>query len=90
MCSIGIESFDFTNFSTGRFIPENLYEKLALEAAKSNPLAGKVIVPVLNDPRLPVGMSKFSQVFSTSLGKIEIHYVGNATLNIFFDWKFKP
>ena len=85
-CTITDDALE--NLSTGRTTPNNLTEKLAMEAAKSNPTAGKVILPTLNDPRL-AGFSKFAQNFKTSIGNIEIHYVGSIDFNIFFDFKFK-
>ena len=79
---------DYQKLSTGRSTPNNLTEQIAMESVKSNPAAGNVIIKTLNDPRIPSGFSKFSQVFNTSQGTIDIHYVGNVTLNIFFDFKF--
>ena len=81
-------SIDFENFSTGRTTPRNLIEKLAMDSAKSDPAEGNVIIQHLKDPRL-TGFSKYSRVYETSIGIIEIHYVGNKGLNIYFDFKFK-
>ena len=75
--------------STGRTKPNNLQEKLAMESAKSNPSAGKIIIKKLKDPRIPAGYSKYQQSFQTSRGKIVIHYVGNAVKNHYFDFKYK-
>ena len=79
---------DYSNISTGRSTPNNLYEKLAMESAQSNPTAGHVIQKQLGDPRLS-DCVKMSQYFDTSKGGIEIHYVWNQVKNIFFDFKFK-
>lgn len=78
-----------SDFSTGRSTPNNLYEKLSMESAKSNPLGGDVIMKNLSDPRLPSGAVKMQQVFNTSKGKIVIHYIMDTTKNLFFDFKFK-
>ena len=75
--------------STGRTTPQNLTEQLAMESAKSNPSAGKVIIPRLKDTRFPTDFSKFQQVFNTSKGRVVIHYVGNLAKRIFTDFKFK-
>jgi len=74
--------------STGRTEPNNLYEQLAMESAKSAPERGRVIIEVLGDPRFE-GLSKFAQYFTTSKGNIEIHYVGNIVAGFFTDFKFK-
>jgi hypothetical protein len=80
---------DVNKISTGRTTPQNLTEKLAMESAKSNPSAGKVIISKLKDTRFPSDFSKFQQTFHTSKGKIVIHYVGNLAKKIFTDFKFK-
>jgi hypothetical protein len=80
---------ELSKISTGRTTPQNLQEKIAMDSAKSNPTEGKLIKRHLNDKRIPDGFSKFSRHFETSIGDIEIHYVGNAELGIFFDYKFK-
>ena len=73
--------------STGRTEPNNLYEQLAMESAKSAPERGRVIIEVLGDPRFE-GLSKFAQYFTTSKGNIE-NYVGNIVAGFFTDFKFK-
>ena len=75
--------------STGRTAPNNLTEKLAMDSAKSNPAGGKVLDITLKDPRLSKSTVKMSQVFDTSKGKIEIHYLWDKAKNAFFDFKFK-
>ena len=79
--------------STGRTIPNNLNEQLAMKQVKSNPHAGTQLTHInLNDPRWPSseGWVKMQQIVSTSQGDINIHYVYNQSLNIFDDFKFKP
>ena len=77
-----------TDISTGRSTPNNLYEQIAMESAKSNPSAGKIIINELKDTRLN-GSVKMTQYFDTSKGGIEIHYIWDKINNIFFDFKFK-
>ncbi len=77
------------DISTGRTTPNNLTEKLAMDSAKSNPSAGKVLNIKLKDTRLPEGSVKMSQIFDTSKGRIHIHYVWDKVKNMFFDFKFK-
>ena len=77
------------DISTGRTTPNNLTEKLAMDSAKSNPSAGKVLNIKLKDTRLPEGSVKMSQIFDTSKGRIQIHYVWDKVKNMFFDFKFK-
>lgn len=78
--------------STGRIKPANLREKLAMEQVKSNPFEGHVLDIKMNDPRWSAseGWVKMQQIVSTSQGDIHIHYVYNASLNIFDDFKFNP
>ena len=78
--------------STGRTEPANLKEKLAMEQAKSDPLAGEPLTDLkMNDPRWPCseGRVKMQQIIPTSQGSINIHYVYNKSLNMFDDFKFK-
>ena len=78
--------------STGRTVPRNLNEQLAMEQVKSNPSAGQPLTNfALNDPRWPAteGWVKMQQLFKTSQGQINIHYVYNEILNVFDDFKFK-
>ena len=82
-------STNLESISTGRTEPANLQEKLAMESAKSNPSAGKMILEELKDPRFPNYYSKFQQTFDTAAGRIVIHYVGNKAINQFVDFKFK-
>ena len=80
---------DWTTISTGRTTANNLIEKLAMESAQSDPSKGNMILNKLKDTRFPADFSKYAQSFDTSIGKIEIHYVGNVAKNIFGDFKFK-
>ena len=77
--------------STGRTQPVNLKEQLAMEQVKLNPLEGKPLDLIMNDPRWPAseGWIKMQQIVRTSQGNINIHYVYNPTLQIFDDFKFK-
>ena len=77
--------------STGRTQPVNLKEQLAMEQVKLNPLEGKPVDLIMNDPRWPAseGWIKMQQIVRTSQGNINIHYVYNPTLQIFDDFKFK-
>ena len=81
-------SWNLDSFSTGRTAARSLNENLAMQADKSMPRSGKIIMTKLNDLRLPAGVYKYQQVFYTSSGKIVIHYLGDPTKNIFFDFKF--
>ena len=74
--------------STGRSQPSNLYEQIAIKAARTNPHSGKVIIETLHDPRL-TGFSKYSRYYPTAYGGIEVHYVGNPESNTFGDFKIK-
>ena len=63
-----------------------------MEQVKSNPSAGQPLTNfALNDPRWPAteGWVKMQQLFKTSQGQINIHYVYNEILNVFDDFKFK-
>lgn len=86
-CAANVQTI--VGISTGRTAPRNLTEKLAMESAQSNPQAGRMIMSTLKDGRFPSDYSKFAQSFDTSIGKIEIHYVGNRARNVFEDFKFK-
>ena len=75
--------------STGRSEPQNLNEQVGMNLAKANADAGEVIIKSLNDPRMPgwLGWQKY-QINYPGTG-INIHYVGNKFIPIFFDFKFK-
>ena len=77
--------------SNARIEPINLKEKLAMEQAMSNPLAGKQIPIELRDPRwlASEGWVKMQQrfVFADNT-TATIHYVLNRTLQLMDDFKF--
>jgi hypothetical protein len=75
--------------STGRTIPKNLNEQLAMKQVMSNPNAGKPL-PIkkgMTDPRWPAaeGWVKMSQ----NVNGVEIHYLKNIKTGAFDDFKFK-
>ena len=75
--------------STGRKIPKNLSEQLAMKEALSDPLAGaKELKSVtMTDPRWLAqdGWVKMSK----NVNGIEIHYIQNTKTGAFDDFKFK-
>ena len=78
--------------STGRTIPKNLTEQLAMKEVMSNPDPnlndGKILYrPIMTDPRWPSeeGWVKVAK----NVNGVEIHYVWNEKLNLFDDFKFK-
>nr|WKF58662.1 tRNA nuclease CdiA-2 [Paraburkholderia busanensis] len=73
--------------STGRAIPNNLQEQLALQQAMSNPAAGVQLPIPLGDSRWPAtdGWVKMSQ----NVNGVEIHYVRNVNSGAVDDFKFK-
>ena len=73
--------------STGRNIPANLNEKLALEQAISNPNAGRQLPVPMTDKRWPAsdGWVKMSQ----NINGIEVHYVRNVKTGAIDHFKFK-
>ena len=75
--------------STGRSEPQNLNEQVGMNLAKANANAGAVIMKSLKDPRMPgwLGWQKYQIKFSGT--GVNIHYVGNKIIPIFFDFKFK-
>ncbi|SDG96623.1 hemagglutinin repeat-containing protein [Dyella sp. 333MFSha] len=75
--------------STGRTIPNNLYESLAMQEAISRPEAG-IVVPIkkgMTDVRWPSsdGWVKMSQ----NINGVEVHYVRNTVTGQTDDFKFK-
>ena len=77
--------------STGRSKPNSLNEQIAMKLTTANPDKGIVISSSngMKDPRMPrwLGWQKYSMFFSGA--EIEIHYVGNRFIPIYFDFKFK-
>ena len=73
--------------STGRSVPANLNEKLAMEQAISNPVAGRQLPVPMTDSRWPAadGWVKSAQ----NINGIEIHYVRNSITGAIDDFKFK-
>jgi RHS repeat-associated protein len=73
--------------STGRNVPADLKEQLAMQQAKSSPSAGKQIPITMNDPRWPAdqGWIKMSQ----KVNGVEVHYNLNTQTGETADWKFK-
>ena len=79
--------------STGRTIPNNLEEQMAMHQVRSDPLEGATELPIkLNDTRWKSsdGWVKMQSVVETADGnKITIHYVYNKVTGTFDDFKFK-
>ena len=79
--------------STGRTIPNNLEEQMAMHQVRSDPLEGATELPIkLNDTRWKSsdGWVKMQSVVKTADGnKITIHYVYNKVTGTFDDFKFK-
>lgn len=78
--------------STAIKSPENLNEQIALKAAKMAPASGKVLSNIkMGDGRMPywMGWQKYSMKFDNPSGNIDVHYVGNRFIPIFFDFKIK-
>ena len=77
--------------STAKKSPQNLNEQIALKAAKMAPSSGIVLEMKMNDARMPywVGWQKYSMVFKNPSGTIDVHYIGNKFIPIFFDFKIK-
>ena len=79
--------------STGRTIPNNLGEQMAMHQVRSDPLEGATELPIkLNDTRWKSsdGWVKMQSVVETADGnKITIHYVYNKVTGTFDDFKFK-
>lgn len=76
---------------TGRRVPYNLKEKLAMEQVMSNPLDGTQIMSNLKDPRWlsSDGWVKMQQTFQFYDGsRTTIHYVINKSLKLMDDFKF--
>lgn len=78
--------------STGRTIPNNLNEQMAMHQVQSNPLSGATRVPVeMTVTRWPAsdGWVKMQSIVEHSDGtKTTIHFVYNTVKNLFDDFKF--
>jgi len=72
--------------STGRTVPGDLNEQLAMEQAVSNPAAGTRLPITMTDARWPAaeGWVKMSQ----NINGTEIHYVQNTITGAVDDFKF--
>jgi RHS repeat-associated protein len=79
--------------STGRTIPNNLGEQMAMQSAMSNPGAGKVLTQIdMTDSRWPKsqGWVKMQQTFSMYDGTtVVVHYNYNTISGTVDDFKFK-
>ncbi|WP_252212421.1 hypothetical protein, partial [Clostridium sp. CMCC3677] len=79
--------------STGRTIPNNLNEQMAMEQVKSNPLENAKKVPLkMNDKRWPAseGWAKMQSIVKNSDGsQTVIHFDYNKVTGAFDDFKFK-
>ena len=79
--------------STGRTVPNNLIEDLAMKEVKSNPLSNAKELPIqLKDERWLSrdGWVKMERIHNNSDGsKTIIHFVYNKNKHLFDDFKFK-
>jgi filamentous hemagglutinin len=73
--------------STGRTVPANLQEQLAMQQAISNPTVGRQLPVPMTDLRWSAsdGWVKMSQ----NVNGVEIHYVRNTSTGAIDDFKFK-
>lgn len=77
--------------SSGRTIPKNLDEQIAMKQVKSNPLSGAKELPfTMGDDRWPnsEGWVKMANNVSLNNSNIDIHFVYNKKLNLVDDFKF--
>jgi RHS repeat-associated protein len=74
--------------STGRTEAASLAEQLAMQAARSDPAAGRVLAVTMSDSRWPAteGWVKMAQ----NVNGVEIHYVFNTRTGLATDFKFVP
>lgn len=74
--------------STGRTMPQNLKEKLAMEQVQASPLDGAKQLPtIMSDPRWPA--SEGWVKMASHVNGVEIHFVYNTIIQLFDDFKFK-
>ena len=73
--------------STGRTEPANLKEQMKYRYAIEDGTKGKVIIPYLNDSRMPGWLGW--QKYSIAGDGVDIHYVGHRFLPVRFDYKIK-
>ena len=78
--------------STGRTVPQNLYEQIAMNATKNNPFGSGESIRVIDsisDSRWQ-GWEKWQNLFRTnSNGNINIHFNFDPVRGLFDDFKFK-
>ncbi|TYQ15496.1 UNVERIFIED_CONTAM: RHS repeat-associated protein [Acetivibrio alkalicellulosi] len=79
--------------NTGRVLPNNLNEQMAMEQVLSNPLKGATQLPIkMTDPRWldADGWVKMQNIVETSNGsRVNIHFVYNKITGVVDDFKFK-
>lgn len=78
--------------NTGRNLPNNLTEQMAMYQVQSNPLENATQLPFkLGDTRWldSEGWVKMQSVVENSNGKTTVHYVYNTITGAFDDFKFK-
>jgi len=73
---------------TGTKAATTLAERLAIEAAESNPAAGKVLQTTLNDARWPAAQG-WVKMESRSAGGVVVHWVRNTVTGAVADFKLK-
>jgi filamentous hemagglutinin len=73
--------------NTGRYVPNNLNEQIAMQQVVSNPAAGQELRVPMTDPRWPAsdGWVKMAQ----NVNGVEVHYVRNTNTGAVADFKFK-
>ena len=77
-----------TESSTGRTVPKNLNEQLAMEQAKSNPTQGTELTSIkLDNPRWP--SSEGWVKMAKTINGVEIHWVRNKITGTVADYKFQ-
>ena len=79
--------------NTGRTIPNNLNEQIAMQQVQSNPLNGATKLPIkMGDERWPAedGWVKMQNIVTLSSGdKVNIHFTYNPLSGLYDDFKFK-
>jgi RHS repeat-associated protein len=72
--------------STGRTLPRNLREQLAMTQARANPGLGRMLNTTMGDARWPAGLGW--RKYSINVNGVEIHYVRNIVTRAVDDFKF--
>jgi len=77
------------NPAKGTSLAQNLNQQLAIESAEADPKAGTQLPITMTDPRWPAsqGWVKMQQIFPTSTGPINVHYVYNPNTGQSADFK---